>query len=235
MRRALPITVARPCRNYTGFFAPVRFLPNRSECAAASISWEVILATRLKLLCCGATAASRTAAFPRRDEPLDEGGRRLAAGRTIGGPAPVLAFVAPDPAARETASLMHIGAELEPLLADIDHGDWTGRSLVELQASDAAGLARWLAEPASGAPGGENLAAVAARVGPWLDRMATADTTVLAVTHPAVIRAAIAHALGCPIETTLNIDIAPLSETLLSFNRRWRLQGLIPTCGAPDL
>lgn len=121
---------------------------------------------------------------------------------------------------------MGVAAEIEPILADSDYGDWTGRSLTELQGSDPAGLARWLAEPASGVPGGETLAAVAARIGSWLDRIADAEATVLAITHPAVIRAAIAHALGCPVETTLNIDIAPLSETSLSFNRRWRLQGL---------
>jgi broad specificity phosphatase PhoE len=188
----------------------------------------VILATRLKLLCCSATAACRTAAFPRRDEPLDEGGRRLASARVLDGPLPMLAFVAPDTAACETASLMRIDAEPELLLADIDHGDWTGQALTDLQAADVAGLARWLAQPASGAPGGETFAEVAARVGPWLDRIATSDATVLAITHPAVIRAAIAHALECPVEVTFNIDIAPLSETVLSFNRRWRLQGLIP-------
>lgn len=191
-----------------------------------NLSAEVILATRLRLLCCGATSAGRTAAFPRRDEPLDEGGRRLASARVLGGPAPAWALVAPDPAARETTSLMGVAAEIEPILANSDHGDWAGRSLTELQDSDPTGLARWLAEPASGAPGGEALGAVVGRVGPWLDRIAEAEATVLAITHPAVIRAAIAHALGCPIEITLNIDIAPLSETLLSFNRSWRLQGL---------
>ena len=188
---------------------------------------EVILAT-LKMLCRGATAASRTAAFPRRDEPLDEGGRRLASVRVLGGPAPQLTFVAPEPAARETALLMHIEAEIEPLLADIDHGEWAGRSLTELEAADAAGLACWLAQPACGVPGGEPLGAVAERVGRWLDRMAALDTAVLAVTHPMVIRAAIARALECQVEAALNIDIAPLSETLLSFNRRWRLQSLTP-------
>lgn len=121
---------------------------------------------------------------------------------------------------------MRIDAELEPLLADIDHGDWTGQSFADLQISDPDGLAHWLARPADGAPGGETLAAVAARIGPWLDRIAVSEATVLAITHPAVIRAMIACALECPIEATLNIDFAPLSETLLSFNRRWRLQGL---------
>lgn len=191
-----------------------------------NLSAEVILATRLRLLCCGGTAASRTAGFPRRDEPLDEGGQRLASARVLGGPVPAVAFVAPGPAACETASLMGVTAEIEPILADSDYGDWTGRSLTELQGSDPVGLARWLAEPALGAPGGETLGAVAARVRPWLDQIAETEGTVLAITHAAVIRAAIAHALGCPVETTLNIDIAPLSETLFSFNRRWRLQGL---------
>lgn len=146
----------------------------------------------------------------------------------LAGPSPALVFVAPDTAARETASLMRIGAEPEVLLADIGHGDWAGQALTDLQAADATGLARWLAQPASGAPGGETFAEVAARVGPWLDRIATTDATVLAITHPAVIRAAITHALECPVEVTFNIDIAPLSETVLSFSRRWRLQGLTP-------
>lgn len=137
-----------------------------------------------------------------------------------------MVFVAPDPAARETATLMGVEAQSEPLLTDIDYGDWTGRALADLQLADPDGLAQWLARPAGGAPCGETLAAVATRIGPWLDSIATSDTTVLAVAHPAVIRAVIAAALECPIEVTLNIDIAPLSETLLSFNRRWRLQGL---------
>jgi len=55
------------------------------------------------------------------------------------------------------------------------------------------------------------LAAVAARIGPWLDRMAASDATVLAITHPAIIRAVIAAALECPIEVTLNIDNSILS------------------------
>jgi broad specificity phosphatase PhoE len=48
------------------------------------------------------------------------------------------------------------------------------------------------------------------------------------VTHPTVIRAALAHALGIPLPAALAIDVAPLSRTRLSFNRSWRLHSLTP-------
>jgi len=47
-------------------------------------------------------------------------------------------------------------------------------------------------------------------------------------THAMTIRAALAYALDFPLHATLSIDIAPLSRIMLSFNRKWRLQSLIP-------
>lgn len=66
------------------------------------------------------------------------------------------------------------------------------------------------------------------RVGPWLDLQSGAGFTIMAITHAAVIRVVLAHALPLPVQSTLRIDIAPLSVAVLSFNRIWRLQELRP-------
>ncbi|CAN5454027.1 histidine phosphatase family protein [soil metagenome] len=186
------------------------------------------MATRLILLCTGATATSRAGGFPTVDEPLDEGGLRKAEGRALGVPFARQIWSSPARAARETATALRIEGPAESALADIDHGNWSGRSLADLGSDDPEALARWLADPSQGAPGGETMAQVVDRVGAWLDRQADADDMVIGVTHAAVIRASLAHALRMPLRATFQIDIAPLSVTILSFNRIWRLQELRP-------
>ena len=206
--------------------ALARFLPIRGECAAASIISEARLATRLLLLCSGPTTSSRTGAFPAIDEPLDEGGLRKARGRNAGTPPPDLVLTSPARVARDTASALGLESNTEAALADIDHGAWSGCSLADLQSAEPDALASWFTDPSAGAPGGETMQDVARRVGPWLDIQAGAGTTVMGITHAAVIRAGLAHALKLPVRSTLQIDIAPLSVTTLSFNGIWRLQEL---------
>jgi broad specificity phosphatase PhoE len=70
--------------------------------------------------------------------------------------------------------------------------------------------------------------AVHVRTSAWLDTMTARDGAFLAITHPMIMRALLAHALQLPLASTLAIDIAPLSAARLSFNRRWRLQSLGP-------
>jgi len=175
--------------------------------------------THLVLLCAGATASFRAARFADPADPLDEGGRAAVRRFVPGGRRFDRCMVAPTAAARETAALLALSGEDEPALRDIDAGDWTGRGLDEL---DPAALAAWLAAPGDGAPGGEGMAAVADRVGAWLDGLAAGS--VLAVTHVAVIRAAVAHILGVPAAATMGIDVTPLMRVTLSRHGRWRLQ-----------
>lgn len=52
------------------------------------------------------------------------------------------------------------------------------------------------------------------------------EQRILAITHPTVMRAALAHVLEIPPSAAFRIDIAPLSRLTLSFNRQWRFQGL---------
>ena len=115
---------------------------------------------------------------------------------------------------------------MDDALRDIDQGDWTGQSFETIQQRDAAALAAWLGDPAGGAPGGESLSEVLARVAPWLDRQAARAGHVLAITHPMVVRAALVAALDLPPAATMRIDIGPLVSVRLSFNRTWRLQAI---------
>ena len=164
----------------------------------------------------------RVGGFPSAEEPVDEGGvARLARldprGRLVTSPAL---------AARQTADGLGGEAIVEPALRDIDAGGWVGRSIAELHAADEAALAAWLVDPAGGTPDGETMAAVAERIGAWLAAQAGTEDRILAITHAAVIRTAIAIVLDVPPAATLAIDVAPLSATVLSFHRRWRLQEL---------
>lgn len=183
------------------------------------------MATRLIFLCHAATRSMREGGFPVPDEPADAGG--LAKAEALGvRPAPEAVFVAPALVAHHTAQAMGMAASVAPALADIDHGAWRGRSLVEVQAAEPEALMGWIADPTSGAPGGERFASVQARVSAWIEAHAGSDQRILAITHPTVMRAALAHVLEIPPSAAFRIDIAPLSMLTLSFNRQWRFQGL---------
>jgi broad specificity phosphatase PhoE len=62
-------------------------------------------------------------------------------------------------------------------------------------------------------------------VAAWLDSVTDDASPAVAVTHPAVIRAAILHSLDAPPKSFWRIDIAPTSRTVLHFrNGRWTLR-----------
>lgn len=170
-------------------------------------------------MCCAATARARSGGFAGPDEGLDAGGRRGAGALQLVGPA----VVSPARAALETAAACGLVVTKDDRLRDQDFGGWAGLSFGEIPPPM---LERWLAAPEAGVPGGESLAAVAARAGAWLEAQRDVGGSVLAVTHAMVIRGVIAAALGIAPAATLGIDIAPLGRVALSFNGRWRLQGL---------
>lgn len=185
------------------------------------------LTTTLTFLCVGTTRLARIGGFPGADDPLDDAGRRDAA-RLDQRQRFDRILCSTARAARDTADAVHLSAEQDVALRDRYHGRWTGSSFADLDAAEGSALAQWLAEPIGAPPGGEELAAVQDRIGPWLDDIAGQSGRLCAITHPMTIRAALAHALDMPLPVTLAIDLAPLSSTRLSFNRRWRLQAMIP-------
>lgn len=174
--------------------------------------------TRLLLIAHAPTSATRRVAFP-LDEPIEP----ITAAPELG-PAP-RCLAAPERRTRETAEALGLDARRETLLADIDLGRWEGRSFEEVLEEDPAGVAAWTSDPAAIPHGGESVNDLIARVGAWLDAEKRDGTRVIAVTHPAVIRAALVVAIGAPAESFWRIDIAPLTRVdLRSDNRRWVLR-----------
>ncbi|MCV7010183.1 histidine phosphatase [Mycobacterium gordonae] len=141
------------------------------------------------------------------DEPLSAAGRRQAgplhtAGRALAGP---------EVRTRQTAELLGLRACIEPQLADLDCGNWRGRALHDIAPTE---LRAWLSDPGLAPHGGESIVELIDRVATWLTQYGDAGKTV-AVTHPAVIRAAILAALDAPPKSFWRIDIAPVSQTVL--------------------
>jgi broad specificity phosphatase PhoE len=201
--------------------------------------------TRLLLVSHAPSAAQRSGRFAGPDEGLDA--RGLAAAAAYAQRAPLAgegaiasasgspggtALTSPAACARETAAALGLTATVCDALADTDYGNWRGLRLAELAAHEPQALEAWLRDPAAAPPGGESFDAVRARVGAWLDTLAApavtapdlaAGRTVIAVTHAAVMRAAIVHALGSPSACFAQIEIAPLTTVELrhSATRGW--------------
>lgn len=179
---------------------------------------------KLTLLCHGMTASMRAGGFPALDEPLDVGaGLRL---RPLVEGMFDQVFVSPGRAARQTAHALGADAIAVDTLRDIDHGSWAGRSFADVHAAAPAAFAGWLARPWDGTPDGETFADLSSRANEWMESLADSGQSTAVVTHPMVVRALLALAIGLPVEVTMGIDIAPLTAGVLSHHRGWRLQRL---------
>ncbi|MDQ1709345.1 MAG: hypothetical protein QOG49_730 [Frankiaceae bacterium] len=171
---------------------------------------------RIRLVRHAGTAATRRGDFA-VDEPLAEAGTTSAAGlaRLLGDAQSVLC--SPTARARETARAAGLEDPVDdPRLRPLDVGLWAGRSLLDVSGDDPAGAVRWLGDPAARPHGGETVVELIARVGAllaeWHD---AAAPDLVAVTHAAVIRAAVVVALGAPAESFWRVEAAPASVTEL--------------------
>ena len=181
------------------------------------------MTARLILICHGSTDAIRSSSFP-ADEPLEEPSATRAAALADALPNAHRCWTSPELRTRQTAQSLRLNADLEPTLRDCDYGRWTGRKFDEVQASEPEAIASWLRDPAAAPHGGESIIALISRIGEWLASQQMRHQRVIAVTHPAVIRAAIVHAIEAGPQSFWRIDIAPLSLTRLSGQRgRWNL------------
>ena len=177
---------------------------------------------RLLLVRHAATAATRAYAFP-ADESLDERGAAAAAELSV--PPRCEVVCSPSERCRATAEAAGLRVDcMEPAIAECDFGSWCGRTLEELVAERPDETRRWMTDPDSAPHGGESLRAFAERVCAWLDGQARRDGTCVAITHGGVVKAAVLHALGAPIESFWRVDCAPLSRTELhAHDGRWTL------------
>ena len=181
------------------------------------------MTTRVILICHGSTDAVRGAKFP-TDEPLDEFGLKRAKALVDSLPKVERCWTSPELRTRQTVQALELNAEIEPMLRDCDYGAWAGRSLDEVHAREPDAASTWLRDPAATPHGGESITAVIRRVGQWLAGEQARPQRAIVVTHPAVIRAAIVHALEAKPQSFWRIDITPLSVTRLSsLGGRWNL------------
>jgi broad specificity phosphatase PhoE len=178
---------------------------------------------RLLLVRHAPTDATRQSAFP-RDEPLDERARQQAARLAGRLPRSCEAVSSPALRCRETASAAGLDPTPDPALAECDFGAWAGRSLADVDAADPAAARAWMTDPDSAPHGGESLTDFARRVAGWLDGQAQRTGNAVAVTHAGVVKGALVHALGAPIESFWRIDVAPLAITELhGHDGRWTI------------
>jgi broad specificity phosphatase PhoE len=170
---------------------------------------------RVTLICHGATAATRMAAFP-LDEPLET--RAVARAATLRNSVPHDARVLTSPAlrARQTAEALGLHAEIDTALRECDYGRWAGRRLKDLQAAEPGAIALWLGDIAVAPHGGEAFSGLFQRVSAWLDQAVAGDGNIIAITHSTVIRAAIVQLLAAPPASFWRIDVEPLSMVELS-------------------
>lgn len=109
------------------------------------------------------------------------------------------------------------GAPVEPLLGPWDLGRWAGLPLAEVP-----DLALWRSDPTYDGHGGESLLSLLSRTRTLLERCHNRPGRLAAVTHSAVVRAALIGALGAPPEAFWRLDVSPGAVTELhSRGRGW--------------
>jgi broad specificity phosphatase PhoE len=131
-------------------------------------------------------------------------------------------YSSPLERALETARPLALRHELEVQVAagftEVDFGDWTGRTLAELDQ-----LPEWRRfnsfRSGTRIPGGENMADVLARVLHEIDRLCdrhpTAGEVVGIVSHGDVLRVLLAHALGASPDHLQRLELSPASISVL--------------------
>ncbi|MDQ2635582.1 MAG: histidine phosphatase family protein [Actinomycetota bacterium] len=175
---------------------------------------------RLTLVSHAMTDAMAAGRFP-TDESLNSLGHRQIDVSTDLGTVDA-AFCGPEKRTRQTAELLGLQASVEPRLCDLDCGRWRGDVLGRLAPDD---LAIWLTDPTRAPHGGETVVELVDRVRTWMDGLPERRGRLIAVTHPAVVRAAVLVALDAPPKSFWRIDVAPVSRTVMHYRgHAWTLR-----------
>lgn len=158
--------------------------------------------------------------------PLDEGGRaqaEAAAERLRDVPLKAI-YASPLPRTRETAEILATSHKLDVRdcegVIEVDYGQWTDRPLAQV-----ARTKRWPVIQTRPSrvrfPGGEAIRAAQWRAVEALEGLVTTHPrdTIAVVSHADVIKAAVAHFLGQPLDLFQRLHIAPTSLTWLQLDR----------------
>jgi broad specificity phosphatase PhoE len=133
-------------------------------------------------------------------------------------------YSSPQPRARETAEfLAELSGETVAIAAqldEIDYGEWSGQSFDDLR-----GIAQWRdfnsLRSCTRIPGGELMIEVQARVLALMELLCRRHpaTTVALVSHADVIRGALAHCLGMPLDLVLRLEVSPASISIVAMKQ----------------
>ncbi|MFE3545048.1 histidine phosphatase family protein [Nocardia sp. NPDC059177] len=178
---------------------------------------------RVDLVGHGLTEAVRKARFP-VDEPLDESGRAALRRAAVRGRVPLTdaqVLIAPERRARETAEVLRLTGESDERLRDLDAGSWRGSEMGSLVQDQ---LFAWLTDPQFRGHGGESVTDLVERARFWLAEVASAGRDTVAVTHPAVIRAAVLVVLDAPPKSFWRMDVATAGIVRLHYRGNWTLR-----------
>jgi broad specificity phosphatase PhoE len=155
----------------------------------------------------------------RMDPPLDDTGRAqaAAAASVLSGVGRVV--TSPLLRTRQTAALIAEAAgvevEVDERFVELDYGDWDGRPVGDVAASE---WAAWRSDLHFTPPGGESLATMGERVRAGLDEIEpdAEREDVAIVTHVSPVKAAVAWALGVGDETSWRMFVTPASITRIA-------------------
>ena len=122
----------------------------------------------------------------------------------------------------KAAGLDH--AVVDPLLRDRHNGAWAGQPIEAIAAAERDLFAHWLNDPEAAPAGGESVNALIERMQTWLGARERDRDNVLAITHPAVVRACLAAVLASST-AWFALDVSHDTRTVLTLNNsRWRIK-----------
>ncbi|GAB2783743.1 histidine phosphatase family protein [Streptomyces chlorus] len=177
----------------------------------------------LTLLCAIAGDDTSEAIFD--DDALSERGLSEADATGAALPRYSVAVRAPSTRCAQTAHALALETTLEPALRDFDYGKWRGRTAAEVAATDPYGFSAWLTDPDATPHGGESVRQLCQRIMHWLNSLPPDMDRALAITEPAVIRAALVHALSAPVRAFWHLKVPPLSTvSFTSCAGRWHVR-----------
>jgi len=132
------------------------------------------------------------------------------------------------------ATVLGLRASSREEFLELDCGDWTGRGFDTL--ADDPGFRRFnRLRSCSGPPGGETMLQAQARFIAGLEslRRDHPDAAVVVVSHGDMIRAALAHCLGMPLDVMLRLEVSMGSVSIVEIGEDWiRVLAINDTGGA---
>jgi probable phosphoglycerate mutase len=151
------------------------------------------------------------------DLPLTDDGRRAARALDLRDRKFALVLASPRLRARETCRLAGLECEIDEDLAEFDYGEYEGLTTKEIRA-ERPGWSLWT----DGAPGGETVEEVGARVDRVIARCLAAGGDVALFAHGHVLRILAARWLELPPARGANFALDTASVSELGFERETR-------------